>query len=107
MGRLQKGSAHEPSPLARELHCERLRRSQVAEILGVMRVRSLSFTPLNRPLQGSRSTWEHRSGIRDTMKVPPNSGCTPGGSQGNRKAVRWLRPVCHCERSEAIYHLAD
>ena len=47
----KRGSAHEPSPLARDLHGERLRRSQVVEILGVMRVRGLSFTPLNRPLQ--------------------------------------------------------
>jgi hypothetical protein len=45
----QRGSAHEPSPLAREWHGERLRRSQVVEILGVLRVRGLSFTPLNRP----------------------------------------------------------
>jgi hypothetical protein len=58
------GSAHEPSQLACEWHCERLRRSQVVKILGVMRVRGLSFTPLNRPLPGSRWTWEHRSGIR-------------------------------------------
>jgi hypothetical protein len=62
MGCLQNGSAHEPSPLARELHGERLRRAQVVEILGARRIRGLSCTPLNRRLQGSRWTGEHRSG---------------------------------------------
>jgi hypothetical protein len=65
MGRLERGSAHEPSQLGRELHGERLRRSQVVEILGVMRDRGLSFTPLNRPLQSSRGELEV-SGIPGT-----------------------------------------
>jgi hypothetical protein len=40
MGRLQKGSAHEPSPLVRELHGETLGRSQVVGILGLVGVSS-------------------------------------------------------------------
>ena len=44
----QRGSAHEPSPLAREWHGERLRRSQVVEILGSQWVPTRSPTPLNR-----------------------------------------------------------
>jgi hypothetical protein len=48
MGRLQKGSAHEPSPLACELHGERLRRAQVVKIQGSRWVPTRSPTPLNR-----------------------------------------------------------
>jgi hypothetical protein len=48
MGRLPKGSAHEPSPLACEWHGERLRRAQVVKILGSRWVQARSPTPLNR-----------------------------------------------------------
>jgi hypothetical protein len=44
----QKRSAHEPSPLVREWHGERLRRSQVVKILGSRWVQTRSPTPLNR-----------------------------------------------------------
>ncbi len=48
MGRLHRVSAHEPSQLARELPCERLRRSQVVKILGSRWAQTRSPTPLNR-----------------------------------------------------------
>jgi len=48
----QRGSAHEPSPLVRELHCERLCRAQVVGILGSTGVGSPLSTPLNRPCAG-------------------------------------------------------
>jgi hypothetical protein len=43
----KKGSAHEPSPLAREWHGERLRRAQVVEIRGSRWVQMRPPTPLN------------------------------------------------------------
>ena len=69
----QRGSAHEPQPLVRDLHCERLCPSQAVGILGSTGVGSPLATPWNRPCPGFGGwTWKRQKSIAASEARTPN-----------------------------------